>query len=98
MAEEEENLKAVDISGKCRPLLEEAIGKEVDGIVGVRKEEDKWKATADVVEREAVPDAQDLIGRYQVTLDEDGELVSYNQISIRRRADRKGIEEEFPAP
>ncbi len=41
----------------------------------------------EVLERRAVPDSQDLIGRYELRLDENKELLGYERIVLRRRTD-----------
>jgi hypothetical protein len=87
---------AVEIGEAGTALIEKMLGKKAEGVVGIRKEGKEWKVLVDVLERKAVPDAQDLLGRYELTLSEDGELLGQEQVLVRRRADRLGVEYVVP--
>jgi hypothetical protein len=82
----------LEINKRCVAVAESALNKKVESVVSMSKEEKGWKAVVEVLERRAVPDAQDLLGRYELTLSEDGELLGYKQVLLRRRQDRLGIE------
>lgn len=63
------------------------LGLEVSRVVAASKMADGWQVTIEVVERKAVPDTQDLLGTYTVSLDQEGELTEYQRTDIRRRMD-----------
>jgi hypothetical protein len=77
--------------------LSEAVEKAVEGLAPLRlklssvtavsRTEDGWRVSIELVERHAVPDTMDLLGVYEVLLDPEGELVSYERIRVRRRCD-----------
>lgn len=83
---------AVEIGEAATALIEKMLGKKAEGVVGIRKDGRTWKVLVDVLERRAVPDTQDLLGRYELTLSEGGEPLGQEQVLVRRRADRLGIE------
>lgn len=58
----------------------------VSGVVGATKREDGWHVIVELVERKGIPDAQDLLGVYEVVLDETGDMVSYHRKQVRRRS------------
>jgi len=60
---------------------------DISSVVSARKTEDGWQLTIELIERKAVPDTQDLLGTYEVSLDSYGELTSYERTDIRRRMD-----------
>jgi len=74
-------------------LLEEALNKKPESIISVSKEGEEWKVLAEVLERRAVPNTQDILGRYELRLNEDGELLGYKQVMTKRRADLIAEEE-----
>ena len=76
--------EAIDSAIKQLALL---LQLESSSIVGVRKTEDGWHVTIEFVERKAVPDTQDLLGTYEVSLDSYGELTGYERTDMRRRMD-----------
>ena len=57
-------------------------------IVEVKEKNDEWTVTVEVLERKSIPDTQDILGRYQIGLTKDGELIGWTQKIIRRRCDR----------
>jgi hypothetical protein len=63
-------------------------------VVGVTRDGDGWIAEIEVLEKKIIPDTQDIIGRYEMKFDEQGELQGYKRIVIRRRSDLEAVEEE----
>ncbi len=75
------------ISKRSLPLVESVLNKKPEGIISVTKEKKGWRVLAEVLERKAVPDTQDILGRYELRLDENADLLGYTQVMLRRRAD-----------
>jgi len=69
-------------------IAKKYISKEPETVVGVEEEKGEWKVTVEAVERKAVPDTQDLLGRYEIRLNKNGELIGWKQKMIRKRSDR----------
>lgn len=62
----------------------------LDGVIKVNETTDgNWRVVLEVIEREAVPDTQDMIGRYEFTLEPDGTLAGYNLVERYHRGDSK---------
>lgn len=76
----------IEIHNRVREVAADLIGGDLDGINSVRREEDNWTVVVNLVERHSVPDTQDIIGRYEVHLDSDGEITSYHRLSRYRRS------------
>jgi hypothetical protein len=70
------------------------ISKEPETVVGVEEVEGEWKVTVEALERKAVPNTQDLLGRYEIRLSKNGELVGWKQKMVRKRGDRMVPAEE----
>jgi len=68
--------------------------KEPETVIGVEESDGEWKVTVETVERKAVPNTQDLLGRYEIRLNKNGELISWKQKMVRKRADRMMPAEE----
>lgn len=64
-----------------------ALKLKVSGVSAVAKTEEGWRVVVELVERAAVPDTMDLLGVYELRLDQEGELVGYERTRIRRRSD-----------
>ena len=77
----------MDIGKQSLSILEKTLNKKPESVISVNKEGKEWKVLAEVLERRAVPDTQDILGRYELRLDEKGELLGYKQVLTKRRAD-----------
>lgn len=72
-------------------FVRELTGRPPEGITSLERRSDGWRVGVEVLESRRVPDSTDLLALYQVVLDEDGELVSYQRT---RRYHRGRPEEE----
>ena len=62
---------------RVRNDLPELLGLRVESILGVESADGNgWTVTAQVVELARIPHSTDVLGAYEVTLDDRGELVS----------------------
>jgi hypothetical protein len=55
-------------------------GRRPDGVSGVRRTEDGWRLSIDVVELERVPATTSMLATFEVETDSDGNLVSYERV------------------
>lgn len=76
----------IEIRNHVREVASDLIGRDLDGISAIRYEEDNWTVVVNFVERHSVPDTQDIIGRYEVHLDSDGEITGYHRLNRYRRS------------
>jgi hypothetical protein len=60
---------------------------KISGVTGAFKTPEGWRVTLELLERAAIPDTMDLLGVYEVLLDPEGGLNSYERIRVRRRCD-----------
>jgi hypothetical protein len=67
-------IEILKIGEKCYAQMTKLLNKKIEGIVSLTKDEKGWKALIEVLERKAVPDSHDLIGRYEVTKDANGNV------------------------
>jgi len=86
--------KINEILGKVNQAAETMLSKKLDSVVSISKDEEIWTAEVEVLERRSVPDTQDIMGRYEMKFDLDGELLGYKRIMLRRRSDMEILEEE----
>ena len=81
-----------EIGKRASEAIGTLLNKKVESVVSMSKETEGWKIVVEVLERRAVPDGQDLLGRYELTLNGEGGLLGYKQVLVRRRQDRLGID------
>ena len=70
----------------------ELIGREFDAVSEIAPTDDGWRAVVEVVERRAVPDTQDIIGRYEIELNENATVHGYRRLDRYRRGDTQAFE------
>jgi hypothetical protein len=86
------SVSAREAIDRVRRELPELLGRPIESVLGVEREEDgNWKVTVQVVELSRIPSSTDVLGAYSVTLDPDGELVGYTR---RRRYHRNQADED----
>lgn len=76
---------------EARKQLSEITGMEAESVSSLQRGDDgTWKVVVEVLELSRVPSTDDVIGSYEVEMDEDGELLGYQRI---RRYPRSKAEE-----
>ncbi|WP_440771577.1 gas vesicle protein GvpO, halophile-type [Natronorubrum sp. DTA28] len=70
----------------------ELIGREFDAVSEIAPTDDGWRAVVEVVERRAVPDTQDIVGRYEIELNENATVHGYRRLDRYRRGDTATFE------
>jgi hypothetical protein len=82
----DEKIGILDVRERIMSVSEELLEKPIDGITSIKAtDEGQWRTVFEVVERSAVPDTQDIIGRYEIYLSSTGEVKEY---SLQRRFKR----------
>jgi len=77
---------------KARKELSKLTGLTASSTVGVTKDERGWNISIEMVEKRSIPDQMDILAFYEVLLDEDGNLLSFERKSMRKRMDSVGKE------
>ncbi|MFT4890107.1 MAG: hypothetical protein ACI9YT_001020 [Halobacteriales archaeon] len=65
---------------------EQLLDHPVEDVIKVESTDGGWRVVIEVLEREAVPDTQDILGRYEFSIGADGNLSGY-ELSERYRRD-----------
>jgi hypothetical protein len=74
---------------KARRALEELLGREAESVSGFERENSHWKVNLEVVELRRIPDSSDVLGSYELVLDDDGNVA---RMSRTRRYQRSEVE------
>jgi len=77
----------IEIRNQVIELSTDVIGRGLDGIIEVTRNDDNWRAVVEIIERRSVPDTQDILGQYEIELDESGEVIGYRRLEKYRRSD-----------
>lgn len=81
--------EAGSVIARALPQLEQLTGREPEGVLGLRRDDDGWLVTIEVVELPRVPSSTDVLATYDVVLDDDGDVREYRRTGryIRGRGD-----------
>jgi hypothetical protein len=81
----------VQLAQQARRQLAELTGLEAESVIAFERTDDTWRVMVELLELSRVPETDDLLGIYEATLDEDGELLRYRRL---RRYPRSQAGEE----
>ena len=59
----------------------------VNAVIGIAKSEEGWVVSLETVERKSIPDTMDVLGLYDVRLDNEGNLLGFDRKKLRKRGE-----------
>lgn len=80
-------MQLMQITERAKAQLAQATGLEPLVAPEAARDGDGWRVTVEMVEFHRIPEAQDVIGAYDVRLNDDGELLEWRRTGMRRRDD-----------
>lgn len=85
-------MKVKEAISWAKEELQMVTNLEISNVIGISRNEEGWRVNVEVIERKAIPNSYDLLGVYEVLLDEEGSIVRYERKRVRRRADLEEFE------
>jgi len=79
---------------KAREELSKITGLELSSTLGAVRDEKGWKITLEMVEKHSLPDQMDILAVYEVQLDDNGDVIEFNRLRLRKRVDTEAVEVE----
>lgn len=67
------------------------VGSPAEGVTGVRKVEDGWVVTIEVLEMARVPETTDVLGAYEVHVDDEGHVMEYSRLGRYLRSQVENV-------
>ena len=70
------------IAARAREELADMTGLEAEGVTSLEYVDDDgtWRLSVELLELSRVPETDDMLGSYEVALDEDGEILGYRRL------------------
>ena len=88
----------LEVRNHVRDAAADLIGRPLDSVIEIEQNDDgDWHALVEIVERNSVPDTQDIIGRYALQVDDGGTITGYRRLDRYRRGDTRRDEEPSQA-
>jgi hypothetical protein len=79
-------LKPMQVARLAAQQLRMLTGREVEGAAGLERADEGWRVLLEVLEVARVPRSTDVLGVYEVTVDAEGDVVSYERLRRYVRA------------
>jgi hypothetical protein len=76
-----------DVVSKAREQLHDLTSLKVGSTVSVRKGKSGWVVQVEVVEKNSIPDSQDILAMYDLAVDGEGNVEDFARAGMRRRAE-----------
>jgi len=90
-SDEDGKLSASELSRAALSTVHELTGYRPEAVTAFEWDGEFWRVTVDALELERIPNTTDLLGSYEVQLDENGTLRGYRRT---RRFQRGQVTEE----
>ena len=78
--EEQRTIRLQDILPESRAEIEVLTGRPVDSVSAVRRSDDGWTLTLEMVELERIPASTSVLGSYEVVVDLEGAVIGYHRV------------------
>ena len=78
-------MQLTQIAERAKAQLATATNLEPLVVSGADKEADGWRLTVEMLELDRIPEAQGVVGSYEVRLSDEGDLVTWHRTGLRRR-------------
>ncbi|MBI1953452.1 MAG: gas vesicle protein [Candidatus Omnitrophica bacterium] len=76
------------LAEKAKTKLERVTGLKASSVIGVAQEEGgQWMVTLELIEKKSIPDSMDILGTYEVKMDEAGDVLDFARTRLRKRGD-----------
>lgn len=66
------------------------INLQASSVVAISRSEDGWVVSIEMIEKKSIPDSMDVLGCYEVSLDDSGKIRDFSRVRLRRRGDTAG--------
>ena len=84
-------MKLDEMIQKAKTEFAQMASAKIDCVTGINKSDgESWIVSVEVLERRAIPDSMDVMGVYDVRVDDTGNLIGFERKGLRKRGDVTG--------
>lgn len=76
-----------DVAARAVEEMQKLIDRPIEAVTGLEKDGNEWTVTLEVLELQRVPMTTDVLAKYEVKLDKDGELTGLQRTRRYPRAE-----------
>ena len=63
--------------------------KPADAVTGLSKTKEGWAVLLESLERKGIPDTMDMLGLYELRMDDEGHLLGLDRKKLRKRGETR---------
>jgi Gas vesicle synthesis protein GvpO len=78
-------MQLMQIAERAKAQLATATNLEPLLVSGMDKDAGGWRLTVEMIELDRIPEAQGIVGAYDVRVSDEGDLVTWHRMGLRRR-------------
>jgi Gas vesicle synthesis protein GvpO len=78
-ASEDGRLSAAELGQAALTTVEELTGYQPEAVTGLEWDGELWRVTVDALEMSRIPNTTDVLGEYEIQLDDQGTLRGYRR-------------------
>ncbi|MBI2329412.1 MAG: gas vesicle protein [Chloroflexi bacterium] len=82
-------MNASEVLERAREEFVKLGKKPADGVTGLSKTDGGWSILLEALERKAIPDTMDVLGLYELHLDDEGNLLGLDRKKLRKRGETR---------
>lgn len=82
-------MNASEVLERAREEFVKLGKKPADGVTGLSKTDGGWSILLEALERKAIPDTMDVLGLYELRLDDEGNLLGLDRKKLRKRGETR---------
>jgi hypothetical protein len=83
-------MNAQEVLARAHGYAATMSNKHDEGVTCLSKRECGWTVCIEELERKGIPDTMDILGLYEISLTDDGDLMSIERKTLRKRGDTGG--------
>jgi hypothetical protein len=80
-------MNAQEVLTKAHGYVATMGNKPDEGVTSLSRSENGWTVCVEELERKGIPDTMDILGLYEINMNDAGDLVSVERKSLRKRGD-----------
>jgi len=86
-------MNITDVILKARNELHKVTGLDLVTTLKTVKDEKGWHVFVEMIEKHSIPDGMDILGTYEVRVDQNGNIIRYERTDLRKRIDTALVKE-----
>jgi hypothetical protein len=76
-----------EVAERAREQLARMTKLQPAGVIGTARDDQGWVVTVEMLEKKSIPDGADILGIYEVKLNDQGQVADFQRVRLRRRSD-----------